>query len=152
MTVRLTVEADGLQQAVATLNGVHGRLDDPSPALDEMRKAFYRSEERRFATQGGGTWAPNQPSTTAGKARRGQDLRTLRATGALHRSLTQAGAPGAVWRPTAEGFVIGTDLHYAKWHQAGRGDEHREVVAISSGMRRQWAKTLQQHVVDGGPA
>lgn len=147
--IGIHASVDGLDETVKHLGDIGDRAQHPGPALEEMRKSFYAFEKRRFETNAWGSWAPDAAATSREKAKRGQDLRTERATGGLFRSLTSAGAPQAIWRPSTDSAVIGTGAKSAQWQQKGRGGEHREVVHVSKGERRAWARILAKWIVRG---
>jgi hypothetical protein len=142
--VRSSVEGD--RAAAARIGGVGDRAQNAGPALEAMREVFYRTEERRYATNAWGSWEPNVASTTSRKARRGQDLRTERATGNTYRSLTQAGPPDAIWRPSTDSAVIGTSADNAQWQQKGSGPEHREIVGAPT---RAFTRVMRKWMTDG---
>lgn len=149
MSLKFGVEVVGIEDAEATLDGIAHRAGDMTPALESIRAMFYRAERARFTTQGLGQWAPDLPSTVRRKAGKGQDLRTMRATGALYRSLTVPGAPGSVYRINQDGFEIGTNIAYAKWAQKTSGRRRRRVVVVTRPMRGRWVAKLRKWVREG---
>lgn len=142
-----TIEVDGLDEALGGLRGLGDRAGDPGAVFEAVRKSFLAAEAQRFDTEGFGDWVPDDPSTVARKSRRGQDVRTMRATGALHRSLTTTDAPGAVFRPSRDSVELGTSEFEGRWAQYGSGNRRRRVVVVTDGMRGAWADLLRAHVM-----
>jgi phage gpG-like protein len=115
------IEAKGVHKTHTALVNVGKRADDVRPAFQDVRAVVRESNEARFGSKGGGSWPPLKESTKATKARRKQDPRVLRASGALFKSLTATRAKGQVNRKKPDVFRIGTSLYYARFHDLGEG-------------------------------
>jgi hypothetical protein len=137
----------GTRAFVTRMNAIEWRAHDVSPALQQIRKSFYAAERRRFATLGAGEWAPNAPSTLRRKARHGQDLRPMRATGALYRALTTGHGVGAVNKVSRDEMTLGVRMKKAAVAQRGSGRRRRRLIAINRQTRTRWTKILRDHVM-----
>ena len=102
----ISLEVDAAA-ALRGLDGLFARLDDPTPALDEIGSAMVQRTRRRFETEldpDGEPWKPSLRALEEG----GQ---TLTDTGRLRASITHnADRSGVEW---------GTNVAYAATHQFG---------------------------------
>jgi len=142
------VDEQGLDRAVARVARLGERAEDTGPLWRQIRAAFLAAGEQRFSSRGRGWWAPDLPETIARKTAAGQDPRTLRATGGLHRSLTAPGAAGAVFEPRRDRVTLGTSVPHAVYHQGGEGREDRRVIVVTRGMREGFAAAIGDWVTD----
>ncbi len=145
--MRFSATITGDKQARARFDGISGRAKNPAKACAVIQTLWQTSERHRYDTGAYGDWAPDLPSIRARKARRGQDPRTLRATGALYRSVTSPGAPGAVFRPSSDSLELGTSLAAGAEAQRGGGRRHREVVHVSTGELKAWAQAIGAYLM-----
>jgi hypothetical protein len=131
-----------------------GRIErsarDFSPALREIRKSFYAAERSQFATQGQGDWRPDIPATLRRKARRGQDPRTMRASGALYRALALGQGPGAIDKLTTDELTLGTSLVQGRVAQRSSGSRRRRVLVVTKRRRAKWLRIIRDHVIGEG--
>lgn len=152
-----SISAQPVEQALAAFQGA---LRDARPALQEIADDFREMIAAQFASEGraGGTpWAPLAPSTLR---RRGSASPILFDSGALFRSLHDAGAPGHIEQIEDQALVLGTNLPYALFHQTGtgwglgqdqssrsrrgRGLPMRPIVVLSPDRQDAWAEILQR--------
>ena len=149
----LRIDSLGEEIVSRSLLRLAGRAGDLEPAMESIVRQIRDGEERQFDTQGGygsGGWPALAESTKAFKARNNLDPRILHATGELRRSLTSDSAGGfAVTR--SDGLDFGTTVPYAKFHQAGGPNlPQRRPAQFPEQDRRQWVKTIQDHVLGTG--
>ncbi len=97
------MELTGAVETVDNLATICERAFDFSPIWAAAYGIFLRGEADRFDAEGPG-WAPLKPSTVARKG----FATILVETGKMRESLTQAGAEGAVFRPSAANAEMGT--------------------------------------------
>lgn len=82
-----TIDVRGQDEVVAMLTDVADRLRHPDHVNPALADVFRERVAERFASDGDGDWDPLAPETVKRKARRGQDPRILRATGALQHAM-----------------------------------------------------------------
>jgi hypothetical protein len=141
----------GFPTAVRRLGKVERQARDFTPALREIRKSFYAAERSQFATQGQGDWRPDTPKTLARKAKRGQDPRTMRASGALYRALGLGQGPGAVDQMSSDELTLGTSLVQGRVAQRSSGNRRRRVLVVTKRRRAKWLAIIREHVTGGKP-
>jgi phage gpG-like protein len=149
VSFRLDFSADGEQLFARHLLDVVDRGQDATPAFERIADDFMGYEKLRFDTDGYGTWAPLQPSTIAEKARKGLDPRVLRATGELHRSLTERGDPHQELHITPDFMLFGSNVEYARFHQRGEGVPQRRPLGFTETQKRDTVRVLQRYLVTG---
>lgn len=132
-----------------------GEAADMREVGQDIYAKFLRAEKAQFYQQGigpSGKWAPLSPSTL--RYKKGPGI--LRETGALFRSLTVAGDPGAIYRADKDSVEFGSRVLYGKYHQHGTKHANgsvrmpqRKPVDPSETMKREWLKMLQSHIFGG---
>jgi hypothetical protein len=110
----------GFPTAVKRLGKVERQARDFTPALREIRKSFRAAERQTFARRGRG-WQPDTPKTLARKAKRGQDPRTMRASGELYRALGLGQGPGAIDQMSSDELTLGTAWCRGGWRSGPPG-------------------------------
>jgi hypothetical protein len=138
----------GFPTAVKRLGKVERQARDFSPALRQIRKSFYAAERQTFAAEGPG-WQPDTPKTLARKAKRGQDPRTMRASGALYKALGLGQGPGAIDQMTSDELTLGTSLVQGRVAQRSSGSRRRRVLVMTKRRRAKWLKIIRDHVTGG---
>lgn len=149
MPLRLRLEVFGETIIERTLAGIADNAEDLSPAFEEISDVFVEAERRQFATQGAygsGGWQPLSPPYAAWKANRYPGKTILRRSDDLWRSLTQGPAVKVVDRHR---LVLGSDVEYGKYHQAGDGVPRRRPVELPETTRRDMVKILQRFAITG---
>lgn len=154
--VRLGVEAFGFDEAETHLEELQVRLSDPRPALLDIYESFLRLEAKRFDNEGPG-WAPLAESTLRRKEKLGYPSTILEMTGALKKSLTVAGSPGAVFEVDAAGVTMGSDLKtpdgrygLGMLHQTGTSRmPKRPVVDTAMSGILEWSAIIREWVLHG---
>jgi hypothetical protein len=136
----------GRPTAVQRLGKVERSARDFTPALKQIRKSFYAAERQQFATEGQGDWRPDTPRTLARKAKRGQDARTMRASGALYRALALGQGEGAINRMTSDELTLGTSLVQGRVAQRSSGSRRRRVLVVTKRRRARWIAIIRDHV------
>ncbi|GAB6901862.1 hypothetical protein [Kineosporia succinea] len=144
MTLELRMGVDGVGRVEARFDDLGDKAANPGPLWERLYAGFLGAERSRFDTRGYGHWRPILPATSRRKIARGQDPRTLRATGALYRSLTSRGAPGSVYRTTSSSVIFGSSLDQAIYQQGGEGRRDRPVIVLSRRMKKQFAQTIDE--------
>jgi hypothetical protein len=134
----VSIEQHGAAQAAVDLRELGDRGSDIRRVSEKVRRVYRDSNERRFATQGLGSWPSLADSTDDRKAREGADVRPMRRSGALYRALTSARANDQIDVRERTEFRFGTTLPYAGYHDSGTGGEkRRELVELTPAERRQ---------------
>lgn len=137
---------------IRRLGKIERQARDFSPALREIRKSFYAAERSQFATEGQGDWRPDTPRTLARKAKRGQDPRVMRASGALYRALALGQGEGAINKLTADELTLGTSLVQGRVAQRSSGSRRRRVLVVTKRRRAKWLRIIRDHVMSAGEA
>lgn len=112
-------------------------------------KAQFESE----GSHGGAQWAPltDNPEGkgyASWKAAHYPGKPILVREGDLKRSLTEKGAPGAVFHSTPRALVMGTDVPYAIFHQTGtRKMAARPEVRLTEKFKREAMRVIQEFLV-----
>jgi hypothetical protein len=140
----------GFPTAVKRLGKVERQARDFTPALREIRKSFRAAERQTFAAEGPG-WQPDTPKTLARKAKRGQDPRTMRASGDLYRALGLGQGPGAIDEMSSDELTLGTSLVQGGWRSGRPVSRRRRVLVMTKRRRAKWLKIIRDHVTGGKP-
>lgn len=129
------------------------QLRDAEPAFEAM--ATYQVEvvnKRQFRQQGSaetGKWAPLSPPYARWKAKRRPGRPILVFDGDLRDSMTIP--HNGVWEVWDRGFVVGTAVDYAIYHQ--KGTDHMPARPLLGSPRRSdtraLTKILQRWIVEG---
>lgn len=144
-------KAPGTRAFMTRMGKIEKSARDVTPALEQIRRSFHAAERRQFATLGGGQWAPNAPSTLARKTRKGEDLRPMRATGALYRALSTGAGPGAINELSRDELTLGVRMKKAVVAQRGSGRRRRRLIAINRRTRTRWTKIIRDHIMGSSP-
>ncbi|ALY10280.1 hypothetical protein SONNY_12 [Arthrobacter phage Sonny] len=151
-TVRFS--GDGFKPFTMVLDRFSDRIDDTEPAFKAMA-TFQVSvvNKRQFTQQGtpetGGRWAPLSPPYARYKERKRPGRPILVFDGDLREGMTVPGK--GIFETYDKGFVVGTDLPYAHYHQKGTPTMPARPI-IGSVRRsdvREFAKILQRWIVEG---
>lgn len=114
--IDISVDYDGTTVGGApVLTSVAQRLEDLTPALEQIAEDYRDREQVAFATAGFGTWAFNAPSTLAAKV----GNRPLIDSGGLLVSYTRRGARYNVARLTNDELILGSRSPVARLAKAG---------------------------------
>lgn len=141
-------EASGRVTMVRRLGKVERAARDFTPVLKQIRKSFYAGERSQFASLGHGDWAPDTARTLRRKARRGEDPRVMRATGALYTAMALGKGPDAIDEMTKDELTLGTGLKQAVVAQRIRGRRRRRVMVISRRRRSRWVQLIRDHILN----
>ena len=141
----------GTQEAAAALNSIAGRGADARPAWPSIFKLMQGDTEHRFDSQGLGRWPALAAVTQETKARKHQDPRVMRVTGALQKSLTADRARGALRRKSRYQLRYGTSVFYARFHQKGvRGKlPERVLIDVDATLTKRIVDSLEVWVSKG---
>jgi phage gpG-like protein len=139
----------GTQESAAVLNSVGGRGADARPAWPVIFKLMQADTAERFNRDGEGDWQKLAASTIDAKARKHQDPRIMRASGALYKSLTGDTGRGALRRKSRYQMRYGTSVFYARFHQTGKGVPKRELITVDAALTRQIVDALERYVSKG---
>jgi hypothetical protein len=120
------IEVRGAQKAAVDLTAMAGRGSDIRRTSEKARAVYRKSNQRRFDTNGLGTWPDLKPATVEKKAREGSDARPLRESGALYKAMTSSRASHQIDERGPVEFRFGTTLPYAVY-QAPRGRDPLEL-------------------------
>lgn len=149
--MNLDVDIIGDKKVLTDLLGLSERAKDARPALRQVRDVMESGIKHQFASQGsyfGTPWAPLKPTTLAKKAQKGEDLRTLRATGALEASLS--GGKGKRRGVTRTSARTGTSIFYGRFAQSGtKRQPARKIVGMSKADKLRAMEMLETYVIHG---
>lgn len=150
MPLRLRLEVFGETVIDRTLAGIADNAEDLSPAFEAIADVFTTANRRQFDSQGAfgsGGWQPLSPPYAAWKARHYPGKTILRRTDDLFRSLTQGPAVRVI---QPHRLVLGSDVEYGKYHQAGGdGVPRRRPVELPESTRRDMVRILQRFAITG---
>lgn len=146
--ISFSFSVDGITEFDRAFNRIDQILSDFRVIWPEVTKEFYRIEAEQFATEGRrgatGEWAKLSPAYAKFKAVKFPNKTILRATDSLFNSLTDQGAPGAIFRPTPSELTLGTSVPYAILHQRGTSRmRSRKPISMSDDQKRRIQKALQ---------
>lgn len=143
---------DGMEAFELTLARFRDNIADALPAFEAMADHQATVNTRQFNTRGayGGTrWAPLSPAYGAWKARNHPGKPLLELSGDLRDSFTTR--PFGIDEVTGQGFVIGTQVSYAAYHQHGTDTMPARPLfgTPQSADTKIFAKILQSWIVKG---
>jgi phage gpG-like protein len=142
-----SIEVRGATKAAVDLHQLGERGSDIRRVSEKVRSVYRKSNERRFASDGAGSWAPLDQATKDWKSRRNIDPRPLRgATGALYRSLTSPRAANQIDRRDKTEFRFGTTVPYAGYHAFGKGSMHRDPLELNAAERDEITRLISAYV------
>lgn len=160
--LELVASLPGLASTSTRLNRLSAQVADWTPFWNQyFSPLFYQREAEIF---GAAQWKPLSATYAAWKARHVPGRGILVSSGALKTSLTRPFAAGAIYRPLAQGLVIGSSLPYARAHFTGTGPQRlgprslparREIqvpwqfLAATAPVLKQWIRN--QAAVDPAP-
>jgi phage gpG-like protein len=139
----------GTQNSAAVLNSIGGRGADARPAWPAIFKLMQADTGQRFDRGGEGDWQKLAEATIDAKARKHQDPRIMRASGALYKSLTGDRGRGALRRKSRYQLTYGTSVFYARFHQLGKGVPKRELITVDAALARRIVDALERYVSKG---
>ena len=132
---QLRISVDGVEVVNRKFAGLRDRLDDLSPAWQQVGAELRADFALNMLSEGGryGGWAPLAPATIAEKARHWPGRLMEERTGTLLQSLGVQGALGNVTRVEKMSASFGTELYYAGFQHFGtrRGLPARALVGLS---------------------
>jgi len=141
------IEVRGARKAAVDLHQLGERGSDIRRVSEKVRSIYRRSNERRFASMGLGSWPALADSTVERKRRGGYDPRAMRRSGALERALTSPRARDQVDVRDPSEFRFGTTLPYAGYHDAGTGGEkRRELVELTAAERAEVSRLISDYI------
>lgn len=149
MATRLTFAFYGEVQLDRTLERFTA-VEDMRPAWNAIADRFAHVERRQFAGEGtfSGGWSPLSPRYARWKARHYPGKTILRRTDDLWRSLTER--PFGIDIIEKQTMVIGSDVEYGAYHQAGAGRlPRRRPIELTDRERATWVKIVQRYLVTG---
>lgn len=151
--MRVTFAGAGFTPFTVELDRFADHLDRAEPAFEAMaRLQVERVNRRQFREQGSaetGKWAPLSQAYEARKRILRPGAKILHFDGDLEDSLTNV--PSGVFEITDRGFTVGTQIDYAKYHQAGtpRMPARKLIGPPRRGDVRDFAKILQRFIIEG---
>ncbi len=129
------------------------RSDDFKSVFRWMFQQLQKAHMRNFQTQGaesGGVWKPLDPQYASWKTENYGANGILVRTGDLKNSLTMNSSRGAVRDMGARTAYFGTNIGYAKFHQAGTSNmAQREPLFLPKLMAHDTARAVGEHIVYG---
>jgi len=115
----LIFQGDGITPFTILLDRFSENISNAAPIFDEIANVFASSQAQNFGSGGGfyGYWAPLTPAYAAWKSARYPGAPILTRTGELRSSMAER--PFGIEHIDDKRMVVGTALHYAKYHQGG---------------------------------
>jgi phage gpG-like protein len=154
--MRVELDVFGEKQISREILRVGERASDARPVFSSIARYLMGEEEQQFASEGryaSGGWARLKDATIAAKRRAHLDPRILRATDALHRSLTRRGDANQVLVIRPNELRFGTKLAYARFHQSGTSSSpRRRPLELRETARREVVRRLQRFLLTGQAA
>lgn len=142
-----SIEIRGARKAAVDLAELGERGSDIRRVSEKVRSIYRRSNARRFASSGLGSWPALADSTVERKAREGSSGPPMVRSGDLMRALTSPRAADQVDRRDRTEFRFGTTLPYAVYHDSGTGGEKkRELVELTANERAQVSRLISAYV------
>lgn len=138
----------GQVKSAHVLKSIGGRGADARPAWPAIFSLFTAYGEKRFTELGPG-WPPLAEATKETKARKNQDPRLMRVTGALQKSLVADRARGGIRKKSRYQLTYGSKVFYARFHQAGKGVPKRVLVEVTPPLASDLTRALERYVVKG---
>jgi phage gpG-like protein len=155
--MRIDIDLFGDVQVSRELLRFAGRIEDATPAFEQIANDLRELEAQQFDEQGkraSGGWQQLADSTIDRKLH-SSDPRVrananviLQATGRLKASLTGEWDPDHIEIVQPHQLVFGTTVPYAHYHQLGEGVPRRRELELTETDRRQVVRTLQAYLVD----
>lgn len=147
MTLQPSIEVHGARKAAVDLAQLGERGSDIRRVSEKVRSIYRKSNERRFASGGLGSWPELADATKERKLRGGYDPRPMRQTGALERSLTSPRAGNQIDQRDKTEFRFGTTLSYAAIHDTGgHGSPRRELVELTASERNEVSRLVSEYI------
>jgi len=112
-------EVQGDEELVRAFSLMASRVDDWRPFWPDIAAVFYVGEGARFDSQGFGSWPQLSDGYRKWKMKHYPGEKILSLTGDLRRSLTNRFSPDTVYEDSPRELILGTIIHYAKYHQYG---------------------------------
>lgn len=147
---------DGDVQVSRELLRFTHRVEDASPAFEDIADDLRDIETEQFDSQGGrssGGWKKLKDVTLAAKRAAGLDLRILHATLAMRRSLTEKSDPAHIEKITKDSLTFGSSDPKLPIHQKGSADgahpPQRRPLELTKLDRNNIVKKLQRFMVEG---
>jgi phage gpG-like protein len=152
------ISLDPIDTFTPQIDALIARMSNLLPVWPEVYKAFLGIESERFSKEGPG-WKELADSTAAQRSRAGAgaynpilDRSGAPGGGALRKSLTEVGAPGAVFEPTPDGAFMGTSVETAQYHQHGtKRMAARPVVDMTEADAATFADIIDVYLFDSLP-
>lgn len=132
----------GAAEAARMVEQIGQRAEHAAPAMRKIRDLLILGEVALWKRSGGKKWALRADGTTPGVL-----------SGALHRSLTEPEAEGAVREVHDDRLVFGTTLFYARFMQKGtvvNGAPHepaRPVLVFRPTDRKASKEVIRLHML-----
>ena len=135
-----------LRDLAANLLRVGERGADMRPVAEQIKEVYLRSNERRFATRGMGSWADDSDETKARKS--GGSL--LRDTGRLAESLTSRFGSTQLEDHEPALLRFGTEVPYARYLDSGtKHMPARKLIDLTPSEERRIADLLESYIAGG---
>jgi len=146
----LSLDIAGDQQLSRGLSRFADDVKDLREPFREIVKDFHEVEKKQFESEGGygsGGWDALSSSTLKQKERAGFPSTIMVRTGELKDSLTGSN-PGAIEEVKPLYLKVGTTVHYALYHQKGRGrPPRRPLIDLTEADKTRWMKFVHKYLV-----
>lgn len=142
--IGISVTVDGIETLTRSFNRLD-KIDDWRSIWPNVIGEFHTIESEQFASEGAAGGEKWQPLKAVHKEFR----HILQDSGALHDSLTDSEAFGAIVRPGENELTLGTSVPYGIFHQRGtrRGLPQRKVISLGEQQKRRIQKAVQAGLV-----
>jgi hypothetical protein len=149
MPFEASIQIFGDKQFARELRFTGKRATEARPLYHAIGGELAGLMREQFNTEGtrtGVPWAPNEPSTDAAKAAKGQPLKVFQATGELMDSFAY-GDPLNIYDVTDDYLHYGSASEHGQWHQPD--DKQRRVFRLAESDRKDIVKMMQHWVIYG---
>jgi hypothetical protein len=151
VSLRFSIEVDGLPVFDRAFNRIERRIDDMRPVWDAVETVTDELDSEQMRTEGAADSTPFAPLThpyEEAKAEAGYNfLPIMQRSRKLYFALTRKGAEGRVIEKTATEFTKAITLPYAGIHQRSAKKPRRVMSYNTEARKRRIQKAIQQELV-----
>jgi hypothetical protein len=135
--VRAEIRVLGEKKAAMRFRDMAVAAENNSSFFRAAARILMRATAQRFSAS---PWVPLDKETIRQTARKGRDIRVLRATHTLEHALTMWGAPGQKLEITDDELTFGLTpngaAYYGRFHQTGASVPKRKLLSVEGAQNR----------------
>jgi phage gpG-like protein len=146
MASDIVIHVEGTAAVVDLMDGLATRVEDLTPAWQEIHERFVEYEESWFQSEGNGSWPQLSHDYAEWKHRHFPGEPILVRTGRLRDTATEPD----IFIAEANRLILGTSDPVAAAHQEGRGHlPVRKVIDVDDTEIDEWTEIIKQHILEG---